>query len=122
MTRGFEELPWHDAEILELAIDRRQPGDADEVLMVIAWPNGRRSSIRFLQCYALSATMNFGVVAAETVRSASERADDEELRQHRAKWARLGVDLSALKKFTLETNSTASTIVVFALRWEEQVC
>ncbi len=66
--------------------------------------------------------MNFGVVvAAETVRSAIERTDTDELRRIRGKWHALGVDLPALKSFTIETNSTASEITISACAWHEQL-
>jgi hypothetical protein len=34
---------------------------------------------------------------------------------------KLGVDLASLRQFTIETSSTASTIVVLALGWEERL-
>jgi hypothetical protein len=120
MTSAFEDLPWHDAAVLSIEIDRRQAGVKDDVRIEMVWPDGRLSTIVFLDCYALSASMNFGIVASETVRSATEAGDDSELERHRSKWSKLGVDLSKLRKFTIETNSTASTVVVFALRWEER--
>ncbi|MBK6918624.1 MAG: hypothetical protein IPH07_14610 [Deltaproteobacteria bacterium] len=121
MTRRFEDLPWHDAVVLSIEIPRRRPGVADEVLLSMLWPDGHHSTVAFSDCFALIATMNFGIVAAETVRSATEHDDDDDLLQRqRAKWSHLGVDLSGLKRFTLETNSTASTLVVLALAWAER--
>jgi len=117
MSSLFEELPWHDAVILEVEIDRTRPGAADEISLSMLWPDDRPSRIRFLECYALDARMNFGVIAAETVRSAIERDNTDELRRIRDKWRSIGVDLSALKSFTIETNSTASTITIFARDW-----
>jgi len=117
MSTQFESLPWHDAVILSIEIDRRRPGTADEVSISMLWPDDRQSQIRFQECYALDAAMNFGVVAEETVRSATECDDTDELRRIRGKWRGLGVDLSALKSFTIETNSTASTITVLARAW-----
>jgi hypothetical protein len=119
MKRRFEDLPWHDATILELKVDRRRPGEADEVMLSMLWPDGQRSNVLFVDCYALVAAMNFGVVAAETVRVATEFGDTEDLRQHQVRWSRLGVDLSDLRMFRLETNSTASAITVFARGWKE---
>lgn len=120
MSTRFNDLAWHDATLLEVRINRRRAGEADEVTMPILWPDGRRSTIRFIGCYSLVATMNFGVVAEENVRSASESDDSDELRRHQAMWARLGVDLSGLRMFHVETNSTASTITVFARGWREE--
>src|SRR4051812_47413904 len=117
MSEFFDDLPWHDAVILAIEIDRRRPGEADEIVMSVLWPDERRSRIRFVECYALEAKMNFGIVATETIRTATERDDTEALRALREKWARLGADLGDVKSFTIETNSTASTIQVFARSW-----
>ena len=119
MNLRFEDLPWHDAVVLAIEIDRRQPGIVDEVRLSILWPDDRRSDITFLECYGLEARLNFGVVAAETVRSACERSDSDELRRLRDKWS--GVDLSSLKSFAIETNSTASMLVVYARSWIDQL-
>lgn len=117
MTETFNDLPWHDAVIVSVEIDRRRPGEADEVILCLVWPNERRSRLRFSDCYALETKMNFGVVALETVRAAVERDDTDELRVLREKWTKMGVDVSDLRCFTIETNSTASTINVYARAW-----
>jgi hypothetical protein len=65
----------------------------------------------------MKATLNFGVIAAETVMTVQELEDSDELKDVRDRWSRIGVDLSALKRFVIETNSTASTIEVYALGW-----
>jgi hypothetical protein len=31
MNVTFDALPWHDAQLLEILIDRRRPGECDEV-------------------------------------------------------------------------------------------
>lgn len=121
MSRQFEDLPWHDAAILAIEIDRRRPGIADEVVFSMLWPDDRRSQIVFMDCYAVYARMGLGVVAAETVRSAIERDDSDELRRIRDKWRGLGVDVSSLKDFTIETSPTASTITMCARTWREQL-
>lgn len=117
MTQAFDDLPWHDAVILGIDIDRRRPGEVDEVVITVVWPDETRSTIRFTDCYALDARMNFGVVASESVRSAEEIDDDDVLVAVRSKWSRLGVDLSDVKCFAFETNSTASHIRVYARAW-----
>jgi hypothetical protein len=120
MSRQFEDLSWHDAVILAIEIDRRRPGVADEVIFTILWPDDRRSRIAFLECYAMDARLHFGVVARESVRSVTESEDTAELQLIRGKWRTLGVELSALKSFTIETNSTASSITVSAKSWTER--
>jgi hypothetical protein len=118
---SFNEFPWHDATILELRVDRRHAGHADEVELTMMWPDERRSQIRFIDCYGIDARMNFGIVAAETVRSAVEREDSEELQALRAKWKPLGIDLSGVRSFSIETNSTGSLLTVFSRGWVEDL-
>jgi hypothetical protein len=120
-TESFNELPWHDATVLELRIDRRRAGHVDEVMLTMMWPDERRTRIRFVGCYSLDAKMNFGVVASETVRSATEREDSGELNALRAKWKPLGVDLSSLRSFSIETNSTGSFLTVYCQGWVEEL-
>lgn len=117
MTDTFDELPWHDAVIVTIVIDRQRAGEVDEVALVVRWPDGRRERITFFDCYALDAAMNFGIVAAETVRTADELDDTEKLQRVRAVWRPLGVDLSALRCFRIETNSTASVLEIHAKGW-----
>jgi hypothetical protein len=91
----FAELPWHDAVILRVEIDRTDPGHIDE--------------------------LNFGVVAREAVRSAQELPDDGGILRLREKWRATGIDLSKLRCFAIETNSTASRYVIYALDWSETI-
>jgi hypothetical protein len=120
-TESFNELPWHDATMLELRIDRRRAGHVDEVVLTMMWPDERRSRIRFIGCYGIDAKMNFGVVSAETVRSAMEREDSEELGALRAKWKPLGIELSGLRAFSIETNSTGSLLTIYSQGWVEDL-
>ena len=46
MNNTFETLPWHDAELLEVTVDRRMAGECDEVRMRVAWPQGEKADIR----------------------------------------------------------------------------
>jgi hypothetical protein len=119
MSTPFCELQWHDAVISKIEIDRRRPGERDEVVVTILWPDEQSSRIRFFECYAMKAELNFGVVAAETVKMVQELEDSDGLKNVRDRWSQIGVDLSALKCFVIETNSTASTIEVYALGWSK---
>jgi hypothetical protein len=114
---SFNELPWHDSIILEILIDRHDPGKADNVLLRVRWPDEQTSIVRFTNCYALYANMNFGIIADESVRHAEALVDSEELRVLRAKWSKAGDIVKQFKSFTIETNSTASMIVIFATSW-----
>ena len=113
----FEALEWHDAVLLSLTIDRHAPGVRDEVVLLVEWPDGRMQKIRFADCYALDAQMNFGVLAPDSIRAARV-TNSARLADVRQRWTALGVDLEDLRCFEITTNSTASVIRVFARRFE----
>ena len=114
VVNEFEALPWHDAVLLDLEVDRAHPGERDYVKVAVRWPDGKTNSLCFEDCYLLLARMNFGVEAEESILSAQCSMGSDELMLLREKWANLGVNLDALRCFTINTNSTASTLEIFA--------
>lgn len=118
IDEAFVALDWHDAVLLTMKIDRRAPGDRDEVALLVEWPDGRKRTVSFADCYALDAQMNFGVIAAESIRTAQCIEHSPRLAEIRRRWVALGVDLGALRCFEFTTNSTASEIRVYATRFE----
>jgi hypothetical protein len=118
MNDIFDSLPWHDAQLLELSVDRRCAGECDEVRLRVAWPLGDEATLLFRDCYGMSAEMNFGVIAEERIASASMIGDDPGLTSIRDRWKPLGVWLEALCCYRLETASTASVIRIYAKRFE----
>ncbi len=116
----FAGLPWHDASISRIEIDRRDPGRRDEVVVDVTWPDGTASRIRFQECWRIEALMNFGVVAPETVLTAWEVSDNAGLQLIRDSWGHLGAHVHALRCFVIETNSTGGTITVYAGQWGEE--
>lgn len=113
-TTDFDALPWHDAVLLGISIDRRTPGENDEVMMSVRWGTGRETRLRFIDCYAFDARMRFGIVAEEAIREARRIHDSEELHDLQQKWSRVGADLSNLQCFEMSTSATASIIRIFA--------
>lgn len=114
MKTNFDALPWHDASFLELSIDRRDPGEHDEIHVHVVWPDGNAAILIFSDCYALSAEMNFGVIADEQVANAEIVEDDPGLAVIRERWGRLGVVLDQMHCYQIETASTASVIKIYA--------
>ncbi len=45
MKNQFNELHWHDAVLLDIHIDRNDPGNVDEVSLVICWPDETKSKV-----------------------------------------------------------------------------
>lgn len=118
IEQAFDAIEWHDAVLLNVIIDRKSPGERDDVLISIQWQDGERRDIRFSDCYAFDAQMNFGVTAPESIRAARCTADSPELAEIRQRWIALGVALEDLLCFEITTNSTASMIRVFSRRFE----
>jgi hypothetical protein len=118
MIVDFNDLPWHDAEIIQISIDRSSAGTSDTVDVVMRWPSqdedsDDRSIVRFVDCWGLDARMNFGVIALETVRTADVLDDEDGIDAIRA-MRRAPTELPDLKCFRIETNSTASVIRIYA--------
>jgi len=118
MSDIFNSLPWHDAELLELMVDRRSAGDRDEVRLRVAWPQGDEVTLLFRDCYAMTAEMNFGVIAEERITSGSLIDDDPGLTSIRDRWEPLGVSLDMLRCYRLETSATSSVIRIYAKHFE----
>ncbi|MBK1707283.1 hypothetical protein [Halochromatium glycolicum] len=113
----FSKLNWHDAELLDIKIDRRNPGERDQVIINVRWPTDEQSELVFSDCYELEAKMNFGVIAPESILDASLIDDSQGLDEVRMKWAHTGVDLGDLKCFEIRTNSTNSLLRIYALSY-----
>ena len=114
----FDQLPWHDAVLHRVDVDRREPGRRDVVSLVVEWPDGSRQRVRFVGCYRLTADMNFGVAAPDSILVAHRQVDGPELDDVRSRWRRIGVQLDGLICFEIETSSTGSRLRIYALGWE----
>lgn len=110
----FNDAPWHDAELRSVHVDRSKPGEADEVQLEVVWPDDATTLVRFHDCYRFECSMNFGVVAVETIREVSLSNTSNALDEVRRRWEKAGVSLPDLKEYRIATNSTGSVLVVFA--------
>ena len=118
MTDDFNSLPWHDTELLELLVDRHDPGVCDEVRLRVVWPDGEEATLVFYDCYAMTTEMNFGIIAEERIADASLIKDDPGLAFIQKRWKPLNVSLDMLNCYRLETSSTASIIRIYARRFD----
>lgn len=111
---------WHDAVLHEVLIDRRSPGHKDSISLLIEWPDwdaerrGTKSRVEFEDCYSIEINMNCGVTCQESIRSADFQTSHPKLNEIRGRCA-IGDKLHC---FVLETNSTASTIKIFATAYQ----
>lgn len=116
MNEEFENLPWHDANLQRICINRQNPGENDSVSFLIEWPEeSSLSSVEFYDCYAFNAQMNFGIVSSESILKAECINDSPEIKAICDKWLKIGVELANLKCYRIITNSTHSIIDVFSL-------
>ena len=67
MKDKFNSLPWHDAELLIVTVDRSNAGISDTVVLGVKWPDGMANNIVFSDCYFLDVRMNFGVISEESI-------------------------------------------------------
>ena len=118
MNATFDSLPWHDAALLELSFDRRNAGTCDEVRLRVEWPHGEEAELLFRDCYAMSAEMNFGIIATELIGSAKLDDDDLNLAAIRDQWKSLGVSLELLSCFCFDMSSTGSVLRIYAKHFE----
>lgn len=115
MMMVLQAFAWHDVQLLDLTVDRANPGESDTVRLTVEWgpwaPHRPepRSVLEFTDCYRLEAAMNFGVLCRETFLTARSDSDHPALARIRA-WSGVG-DLFC---WVFETNSTASTITIIA--------
>lgn len=84
------------------------------------WPGGRKSAIRFLDCFGMIASLKFGIIACESVLTASEVEGAGPFKAQCDSWLKAGLALPNLKMFTIETNSTASLLHILARGWREE--
>ena len=118
MSNDFSDFVWHDANLLGIIIDRTNPGNTDTIEMIVEWLDGNISKVLFCDCFAMQSEMRFGVVASESIRSFYCESEGNEISAIKAAHVRAGQRISTLKCYTLETNSTASIIKIYALSME----
>lgn len=117
MDSKFNLLPWHDAVLSSVSIDRSDAGKSDTVALTIKWPDGHKNDVVFNDCYFLCAMMNFGVIAEESILEGVCFSQSDRILEIKSKWQSLGVELGDLRGYRLITNSTNSRIEIYALSY-----
>lgn len=119
--RDLGGLEWHDAALLSVEIDRRDPGERDELALAVRWPSERTSRVVFFGCNAIAIQMHGGYLGPDCILNAWESESGDLLRDVLATWARYPGGLTvSLKQFRVETNTTGGTITVVAEGWREE--
>lgn len=117
MDTKFNSLPWHDAELLSISIDRSNAGNNDTITFVVKWPDGSQNHLVFNDCYLFDARMNFGVAAEESILEAMCLDEGGQISDIKSKWQSLGVALDNIRCYRIITNSTNSQIDIYALSY-----
>lgn len=113
----FNQYDWHDAIVKFIDIDRNKPGVNDKITFAIEWRNGEKSALIFEDVYWASMSLNFGIVANETILKAeSFDKNDADLVRFYTDWKGL-LDKVNLAKYLIEFNSTGSIIKIIARKY-----
>ncbi|EKO13993.1 hypothetical protein LEP1GSC081_1309 [Leptospira kirschneri str. H1] len=62
--------------------------------------------------------MNFGFIAEESILRASINNEQEKLYIIKENWKSMGVDLDNLKCYEIETNTTGSLLLIYAIDFQ----
>lgn len=114
MINEFNNLAWHDANLLEIVIPRQHE---DIVRVLIEWPENEMTAlswIEFFDCYGFKADMHFGHVPPEPILKAYCVNQSNELGDLRSKWGAVGLNLNDLFQFEIQTNTSNSILKIFA--------
>ena len=115
MFEVFNDIPWHDAELEEIIIDRKSNDLVKVKICLSEEYGGNKVTIEFIDCYHLNVDMNFGMTAPDTILYADCFSESQELTNLRNDWKQMGGDLTKLNCYRINTNSTNSIIEAYAL-------
>lgn len=112
IMNNFNELPWHDAKLVDVQVDRCK----DRLSISVCWPDddeGCITVIQFVQCYLLKCNLNFAVAPPDHILEATCSKTSPSLEEFKSVWNGL-IDLSSLKYFSIQTNSSNSLMEILA--------
>lgn len=115
MKQEFDSLPWHDAVLLGINIDRSNPGNLDAIILEVRWPDETKSKIIFNDCYYFEAKMNFGIVSEESILKSECFIESPIVNDIKKKWRHSGASFEHLNCYQVLTNSTNSSLTICAL-------
>jgi hypothetical protein len=111
---NFNDFYWHDSVIKNIAIDRNNPGIVDTIYFDIYLTEGGTIDLIFEEVYWAKMTLNFGIVAEESILSAFVSGkDDKDLTYFYSKWKGLMDDVK-LDCYVINLNSTGGEIKILS--------
>lgn len=110
----FDEVNWHDSIIKNISIDRNDPGNNDLIKLEIEWPDHKNGELVFKDVYWANLSLNFGVVADESILDAFllERTDEDLINLY-SKW-KGAIDDIELNVYLISLNSTGGEIKIIS--------
>lgn len=115
MNFDFNDCYWHDSIMESIFIDRSNPGYNDSIEIIVEWYEDQsRSKLVFKKVYLFKATMNFGIIAHETIDTAYiAPPDDPDQVQFYKGWKGM-FDQVKLNCYIIETLSTGGKLKILA--------
>jgi hypothetical protein len=115
MNFDFDDCYWHDSILESIFIDRSDPGNNDSIDIIVKWYEDKsKSRLVFKKSYLFKTTMNFGIIANESIDEAYiAPANDPDLLHFYASWKGF-FDHVKLNCYIIKTSSTGSEIKILA--------
>ena len=115
MDFDFNDCYWHDSIMENIYIDRSNPGYNDSIEITVEWYEDKsKAKLIFKQVRLFKATMNFGIIAHETIDTAYiAPPDDPDRLEFYRRWKGM-FDHVALNSYVIETLSTGGTLKILA--------
>lgn len=112
---NFNDFYWHDSVLLNISIDRRNPGICDTINLEIEIYEKGNLQFIFEEVYWANLNLNFGIVAKENIFNASstDKLEDSDLSAFYSKWDGL-LDEMKLSIYRINLNSTGGEIKIIA--------
>lgn len=100
-------------------IDRSEAGIRDTIELCIVWPSETESKIIFKNVYYANLSLNFGVIAEETVMDAFViDSSDIDVVSIKNKWGKYFDEINNVYGFEILTASTSSSIKILAMSFD----
>lgn len=110
----FDNCYWHDSILESIFIDRRDPGNMDTIEMIIRWYDEPVSRIIFKNVYLFKATLNFGIIANESILSAEIGSENDPDLIELFRKTRGYLSGKKINCYIIETNSTGGLLKILA--------
>lgn len=107
----FEEIEWHDAVINNIVIDRKFPGKYDAIKFDISLPiDDENIQLLFEELYKVEMSLNFGIIAEETISQIEVYPEDtEEIMSLKKNWKGQLDDIKLIH-YNIKLNSTGGCV------------